>query len=313
MEYFPKDFIETSQGLIFAVLDSEKEDGRILGFLRYLRTNSTLLKLTTKQANQYLTENFPQYIYFSQSRDTHIHGVYPKNIQYHYGPRQHIHTLKNNQHRDAFEEKTLGLVDLFGEKGIQPEILGVTGSILIGAQNRDSDIDLVIYDRANFFVGREIIKQSIKQGKLDSLNTPFWETTYHRRDPCLTLEEYIWHEQRKFNKAVYQGIKFDISFIDTTQKPIQQFCKKLGFTQIHAVVSDDRFAFDYPARYKLDHSEIVEALSFTPTYSGQAQTGESVVISGFIEDSQDGYRRIIVGSNREAPGEYIKVLSTVNQ
>ena len=67
--------------------------------------------------------------------------------------------------------------------------------------------------------------------------------------------------------------------------------------------------FDYPARYRLDHNEIVEALSFTPTYNGQAFTGETVEISGVLEESGDGCRRIIVGSSREAPGEYIKVLS----
>ena len=309
MNFHPKDFIETPQGLLFAVLDSEEEEGRILGFLRYIRSNSSLIKLTTEQANQFLHEQFPQFMYFSKSREAHVHGVYRGEIQHHYEPRQHIDTLKKRELLEPLEEKALGLIDIFRHHGIKCKNIGITGSILIGAQNPESDIDLVIYDRADFFNGREIIRQAIKQGTLDSLNTSFWESTYHRRGTSLPLEEYIWHEQRKFNKAVYQGTKFDISFIETAKKPIHQACRKLGSARIHALVSDDQFAFDFPARYRLDHNEIVEALSFTPTYNGQACTGERIEISGFIEESGDGRRRIIVGSSREAPGEYIKVLS----
>ncbi len=309
MDYHPKDFIETSQGLLFAVLDTEEEEGRILGFLRYIRSNSSLIKLTTEQANQFLHEKFPQFMYFSKSREAHVHGVYRGKIQHHYKPRQHIDTLKKRRHRDAIEDKALRLIGIFHHHGIKYENMGITGSILIGAQNPESDIDLVIYDRAEFFAARKIIQQAIKQGTLDSLNTPLWESAYQRRGTSLTLEEYIWHEQRKFNKAVFKGIKFDISLIETTEKPVHQVCRKLGSARIHALVSDDRFAFDYPACYRLDHDEIVEALSFTPTYNGQAGIGETIEISGIIEESGDGCRRIIVGSSREAPGEYIKVLS----
>ena len=309
MNYYPKDFIETSQGLLFAVLDAEEEEGRILGFLRYVRSTSFLIKLTTEQANRYLDEKFPEFIYFSKSREAHVHGVYREKIQHHYQPRQHIDTLKERQTRDAFEEKALGLVSIFRYHGIKCENIGITGSILIGAQNPESDIDLVFYDRTDFFAGREIIQQAIKQGAFDSLNTSFWESAYRRRGASLTLKEYIWHEQRKFNKAVYQGTKFDISLIETSKKPIQEACRKLGRARIHTLVSDDRFAFNYPARYGLDHHDIIEAMSFTPTYAGQAYTGETVEISGFVEESGDGCRRIIVGSSREAPGEYIKVLS----
>ncbi|MEY3107605.1 MAG: hypothetical protein RIT35_1783, partial [Pseudomonadota bacterium] len=44
------------------------------------------------------------------------------------------------------------------------------------------------------------------------------------------------------------------------------------------------------------------------TYTGQAVKGETVEVSGLVEQTKEGLKRIVVGSSREAPGEYIKVV-----
>ena len=40
----------------------------------------------------------------------------------------------------------------------------------------------------------------------------------------------------------------------------------------------------------------------------QVETGEWVEIRGMLEEAENGARRIVVGSSREARGEYIKVI-----
>lgn len=308
MEFYPKDYIETVQGLLFAVVDSEQEQSRVLCFLRYIRTDKSFQKLTTEQANRFLGEKFPHFLFYSKCRDTHLHGAPTQEIQELYKPRTHVTRLINSQHRDLIEERTVQLINIFSNRGLHEGMMGVTGSILIGAHNPGSDIDLVIYGRDNFLLARKIIEREVINGTLDRLDKPLWEDAYRRRGASLTLEEFVWHERRKFNKAVYQDMKFDISMVEENVDPVRQSYRKLGFTMIDAVVTEDRYAFDYPARYLLDHSEIAEAVSFTPTYAGQARRGETIEISGFIEQLTDGSRRIVVGSSREAPGEYIKVL-----
>ncbi|MCU7891681.1 MAG: hypothetical protein KZQ78_08695, partial [Candidatus Thiodiazotropha sp. (ex Ustalcina ferruginea)] len=47
--------------------------------------------------------------------------------------------------------------------------------------------------------------------------------------------------------------------------------------------------------------------SLVHTHAGRTQ-GETVEVQGQLEISTDGHRRIVVGSDREALGEYIKVL-----
>ncbi|MFT7235918.1 MAG: putative nucleotidyltransferase, partial [Methylophagaceae bacterium] len=55
--------------------------------------------------------------------------------------------------------------------------------------------------------------------------------------------------------------------------------------------------------------EVTEILVYTNTYVGQAKTGEKIEVSGAVEcDIATGKCRLIVGSSREAVGEYIKVI-----
>jgi hypothetical protein len=83
---------------------------------------------------------------------------------------------------------------------------------------------------------------------------------------------------------------------------------KQGISTVKATVIDDHRAFDFPAHYLIDNEMTPEVVSFTHTYVGQAQVGETIEVTGAVEcDSASGQRRLVVGSTREAIGEYIKV------
>ena len=77
---------------------------------------------------------------------------------------------------------------------------------------------------------------------------------------------------------------------------------------LECIITDDTQGFDYPAEFKIKHEQIDAIVSFTATYTGQALKGETVQVSGIVEQNQYGVKRIVVGSSREAHGEYIKVL-----
>jgi predicted nucleotidyltransferase len=57
----------------------------------------------------------------------------------------------------------------------------------------------------------------------------------------------------------------------------------------------------------IGHAEIGEILCFTHTYVGQALTGETVEAAGAVEACDDGRKRLVVGSSREAAGEFVRV------
>lgn len=307
--FLPKDFIETNEGLIFAVVSASIEEQRILSFLRYHRSVSGCKKLSTGEANALLRNRWPEYLYYSKVRDVPLHAVPLDKITHHHQPNQRLMMLWRNQTSDGIEKKLKLLLKHFNERGLSHQDMGVTGSMLIGKQNPDSDIDLVFYQRGVFFKAKEIIKQLLSEGLLQYLDDALWHDAYERRGCSLNFEEFLWHERRKYNKAAMLQTKIDISLVASDQRSDKFRYKKHGKFFLKTQISDDTYNYDYPARYGLEHPSIGEAVSYTATYIGQAFEGETVEIQGQLEISDEGHQRILIGTDREASDEYIKVWS----
>ncbi len=305
-----KDFIETVEGLIFAVVESRTEKKRVLCFLRYILLNGQWGKVNTEQANLLLAERYPKYLYYSTLKDVHLHAVTLEQIHKHHRPRTRLNQLLVNKSEDIVENDLLTLCHLFKQHGLNLDAVGVTGSVLIGAQNQQSDIDLVFYSRLVFNEARQITQELIQLGQCSGLKQQDWKNSFDRRACDLSYSEYVWHEKRKFNKAVINQRKFDLSLVleDLPKTSPKQY-KKLKLIRLKVQVIDDSLAFDHPAEFLIDHPQIKSIVSYTATYTGQAKKGEWVEVSGVLEKTDKMTKRIVVGSNREAKGEYIKVIN----
>lgn len=313
--YLAKDFLETAEGLCFAVVQSGTErsndQDKILCFLRYVLQldggKSYWRKVGTQDANSFLRTHYPEYLHYSAALDVAIHAVDCEKIQRHHRPRQRLQAILHSSCHDSVEQDLAKLCRLLQKNGLDLTKTGVTGSLLIGAQQAQSDIDLVIYDRENFHKARKITQNLITNDQLGALNDSDWQEAFVRRSCTLNLLQYVWHEQRKFNKAMINKRKFDLNYVtEEIAKPV--IYRKLGAITLQCKITDDWYSFDYPAIYAIDHAEIKSVACFIATYTGQALTGETVEISGLLEQSEQGEKRIIVGSSREALGEYIKVI-----
>ena len=124
----------------------------------------------------------------------------------------------------------------------------------------------------------------------------------------MSYPDYVWHERRKYNKALINGRKFDLSLINEFDASEVNTYQKCGAITLQARVVDDAQAYDYPAEFKIAHADISSVVCFTATYTGQAVVGEMIEVAGQVEESSEGIKRIVVGSTREALGEYIKVI-----
>lgn len=308
-----KDFIETAEGLCFAVVQNGAEtceDGnKVLCFLRYLKQDGGRWhKVSTEQANAYLKTHHPGYLHYSAVLDAQLHAITMDNIVRHHQPKQRFQQVLINQQRDKVEQDLYDLCLLFQQNGLDLAQVGVTGSILIGAQKQDSDIDLVFYRHEAFHKARAMTADLIGKQQLGNLGEKDWQEAYARRSCDLSLQEYVWHEHRKFNKALINGRKFDLNFVGETGNANSSVYQKCGEITVRCKITEDQYSFDYPALYSIDHKTIKTVVCFIATYTGQAVVGELVEISGLLEQANDGSKRIVVGSSREAPGEYIKVI-----
>jgi len=302
-----RDFIETREGLVFAVVADELECGNILCFLRYVKSAKGYKKISTKAANKLLARDYPEYLYHSDVRDANLHAVTEHAVVEYYLSKSAVSAIRAKFNPDKIELKFRFLLNEFERRGLDISVFGVTGSLLLGAQGPNSDIDLVVYGRDVFFLTRKLLQSMIQEGQIQYLDEGLWREAYQKRCCELSFAEYLWHEKRKYNKFSIDGTKVDLSLIAEPNHSQSPAGRKRGNTVIEAVVMDDRYAFDYPAVYPVDHIRIDEVISFTPTYTGQARTGERVMASGMIEEANNGRLRLVVGSSREAPGEYIKV------
>jgi predicted nucleotidyltransferase len=305
--FYPKDFIETADGLLFAVVAQELEHNKVLCFLRYVREKTGWKKYATDAANTYLLAHHPEYLHYSTRLDAPLHAVAIANIRQHHQPRQCLYKLQHTLPQDAVEQDLQQLIKLLHSNGVNLAEIGVTGSLLVGVQNPASDIDLVCYTRETFQHCRRLVRELIAQGELSDLSDADWQAAYQRRAADISLNDYVWHERRKHNKALVNGRKFDLSLLNEVEHE-EGDCQKHGPITLQCQIIDDRYGFDYPARFTTDHPAIKTIIIFTATYTGQACNGERIEVCGVLEKTAAGLQRVVVGANREAKGEYLKVL-----
>jgi predicted nucleotidyltransferase len=310
MRIRPKDFIVIDNRLFFAVVYEYQEDNHALTFLRYIKDNAGMHKLTTKKAEQIIRKYYSEFQFNSSYTDVGLHGIPINMIKEIYYPEETVNKLLKTKTPDDKKKDAIGAIKYLQRAGCEIGDMGITGSIMLDAHNECSDIDIIIYGREAFLKIRNYIKDSLAVGELNPLNHAMWKDAYERRDCSLSFNDFYSHEIRKFNKFISGNSKVDISAIPNKDEKYKESgpYKKIGKDKILSIVTDDSYAYDFPARYSIKHDSIKEVISYTATYTGQARKGERIEAVGFVEQDMVGVYRLLVGTSREAKNEYIRVI-----
>ncbi len=296
-----RDFIETEDGWIFAVADYANQDGfRCL--LRYVpdpegsreARGIKYRKLDFDEAFAFLKRERPEYV-----RDLHV--VPEKDVI-------RIDRPSDELPRVAKADSRLKRIStLLAEGGVPEGCIGITGSMLMGLQGPSSDIDLVAYGKS-WWKARAILAKAKEEGRIQELDETMWRRIYSKRKPETGFDEFVIHEMRKGNRGMIGDTYFDLLYArDWSQISPSQPGKVMGRRKIVAEVLDAEFSFDSPAIFKLDH-EVGEIFCYSHTYAGQALPGETVEANGVVEKTPTG-QRLVVGTTREAKGEWIRSLT----
>lgn len=319
-----RDFIVSEDGLVFSAVSYVHPDDRFVAFLRFIPANGKLLKAgSTCESFKYLEENFPDYVFYSEFHDAKLQGVPIEKIRRHIQPDEFLKKLLKKKDVDAHEEKITKLAELLSKRSsVSLDKFGVTGSVLVGAHNSSSDIDLVVYGLDNFERVRGVVGEC--ETPIQRLSDEELGFAYDKRfltSNELSFEEFCFHEERKNNSGVFEGKKFDVLYARDLSEVDGLWgdtrYRRLGYGSFTCKVVDDSIVFDYPAVYGVsgecvldgESYSVSEIASFTHTYVGQVFKGEKGKASGILEevDSPGGhFYRLLVGSTREAGGEYIK-------
>ena len=293
-----RDFIEDADGWIYAVATYDNADkvGCVLRYVpevdgeRQSDPGTRYNKYDFEDAYAFIAQHKPQYADLLQR-------IPYSDVKRVWKPDEELPQITRKHPR------VKRLVDLLG---LPHGTVGCTGSLLCGLENESSDIDMVVYGR-HWFTAQALVRQGILNGKVDGLSSEMWQKVYDKRKPEISYDEFVLHEQRKWNRGQIEGTYFDILYTRSYDELKSAHPGKgtvIGKQTIMAKVVDASLSFDNPAIYEIEHESVSRVLSFTHTYSGQALAGETIEACGVCE--QHGSERwLVVGTTREAKGEYI--------
>ena len=298
-----RDFLVTKDNWLFAVSDYFRSDG-IRATLRYVPDENGERELNGTRYKKYdfgpafefMRKHKPEWV-----QDVHV--VPEFEVKQVLRPSSVVPELVNTDSRVRAIVKTLDLA------GIPRTSMGVTGSMLAGLQNDNSDIDFVVYGPVWFRA-----RDAKQEGLIEEINEEMWQRIYRKRIPDISFDEFMLHESRKGNRGMVEGTYFDLLFVrewDQIKEPLLRG-KDTVKMKIEARVKNADFAFDSPAYYKVEHDEIDHVLSYTHTYAGQALPGELIEARGVVEEV-GGIKRLVVGTSREPKGEWIRSLTWLEQ
>jgi predicted nucleotidyltransferase len=301
-----RDFIEDRDGWLYAVstYDNNERVGCVLRYvpdpegIRVDPSGKRYTKYDFDDAFRYIARHKPRYLDL-------VHRVPHSDIR---------RVLKPEQEMDTIVRRNVRVRELKQVLRLPPGSAGCTGSILCGLENESSDIDLVVYGN-QWFTAQQRLRQLIKGGRIEDLDDGMWQRVYAKRKPEIGFDDFFLHEERKWNRGMIGGTYFDLLFT----RPYEALGalpsgrgEVEGRMTIRAKVTDASLAFDSPAVYEVDHKKITRVLSFTHTYSGQALTGEEIEACGVCE-LHGNERWLVVGTTREARGEYIVSLALLEK
>lgn len=303
-----RDLVETKDRWIFSVLEYGGGDDGVRCMLRYVpspegdreRNGLRFRKVGFEEANALVQRERPEYLKGAM--------VVPfDDIAVHHKPHDGLLRILDSDRRVRM------MVDTLIADDIDVRQMGITGSRLAGLDNDESDVDFIVYGN-DFYRARVAVARAIASGRIGALGAEDWEQAYERRNPELDFEEFCLHERRKGNRCLLDGALTDLHFVRSWDQvgARVEMSEKLGVRTITAKVSGVSFPFDAPVCYEVEHPEISRVLSFTHTYAGQAFAGETIEARGWVEQFTDGMA-LIVGTSREAKGEWIKSLTLLGR
>jgi len=325
--------VETKEGLIFTVKGLLHPPDRVIAYLRYFpdpegdrKRNDILYRRVYgfEEQQKILESRFPVYLKEDPVLGIRVQAVPRELMRRIYDPCRELKALQSRGTGNLVEEKTIAFARLLMQTGHAPsENIGVSGSVMLGLHNSESDIDLMVYGEME----SKRIYQAL-QRLLDDPSKPVRRPVgkelkklhdSHKKDTPLSFVDFNRLQLRKANEGYFEETQYFIRFVKRLDQQVEKYgdpsFEFLGSATIRARIKDDRDAIFTPCRYVVEEvmvregkaaPHIREVISFRGRFSDQARTGELVLARGSLERviprAAPIYHRLNVGGR---PGDYL--------
>ena len=231
------DYIETKKdGLFFDVKGLFHPSDRKICFLRfYPNPHGDRLKNEVRYRKVYnikdrysvLREKFPEYLFYSENLDLELQGVKIDEIKRIYTPRNFLSNLKRINNLTKIENFSKKLCEFLIKEGKIPEdSIGVSGSLMIGLNKADSDIDLIIYGTKISLNFQNKLKDlferpnDFRMYNMEELKTHF---NWRFGGSKIPLQNFIKTERRKLHQGKFHEIDFFVRYIKSPEDWVGNF------------------------------------------------------------------------------------------
>ena len=326
MNLIESDYLETVEGLFFAVKGIAQPPDRIMAYLRYApdpfgerrKLGSPYRRLYHfADQEEFLRASYPQYLAYDPVTGLELQSVPYTAIAHAYTSRQRLQELRQQPHLDPVEEAALAFAARLQQiSGIPWSSLGVSGSLLIRLHTPASDLDMTVHGEQDCWTLQRALSAVLDQdtGDLRRLDEAGMHALHEERsgDTHMSYADFIYSERQKVNQGRFRDRMYFIRFLKDPAEYSEQYGDRhytpLGRADIEAVISDHHDAIFTPCSYGI-HAvrslngeiipEITEIVSFRGRFCEQARTGDPVRATGTVERvaHQSGrvWQRLILG------------------
>jgi len=284
------DFIESKSGHIFELKGFHQPKDHTIAFIRYVPTSksSSLEIERRKRVNssncsleyykkiypinekfQYIQEKHPEYLFSHPNYYFKLQAVPNSEIKEHFLPNKFLQILHNSKEILSSSSVLKDALDLClylsKNSGVSYEYIGITGSLLVGLQNEESDIDLIVYGYENSIKIREVIKENYQKNDdkhpLRAYSIENYRELYKSRanGSNISFQTFLQYEVRKLHQGKFKKRDFFIRFLEHSNrndyKNENQFenrkIKSLGRIRLSGEVVNDEYWWTTPSRVQI--------------------------------------------------------------
>lgn len=312
-------FIVTSDDLIFEVKGVIHPRDRIIAYVRYVPDNHIEKRRYRKiydldEREDYLRNNYPHYLWYSQSHGRLLQAV-PKNlIKLYLNPVVYLHQMRKMKlKQQELAAATMNLSDILIEStDIKESDIGVTGSQLTDTATETSDIDLVVYGTRTCRKFYDRLKESFdKIPELLRYSGNLLETHVAFRWGEIIKQYSILGkiEKEKILQGIFGSYEFFIRLVKLPQEVKQGYdtiiTKMRGMCEIDCEVTDLTNSIYTPCEYLVksdEYPEIKKLISYRGRFTEQILSRGLVKIRGRLEDVSDTqtgerYQQVVLGGS----------------
>lgn len=309
-------YLETGEGLFFAVKGLVHPLDRFLAILRYVpdpggerqKNGQRYRRLYHfAEQEQLLRARYPQYLAFDPVCQATLQSVPRSCVRRIYDPRRRLQEIRQQPERDPVEDDALAFASFLQHEAHIPwASLGISGSLLIGLHTPYSDLDITVYGAQNCRAVQRALQQALAAGTgsgISRLDRQGVADLYVERvaDTRMAFTDFVQVEQGKVNQGQFRGRLYFIRFVKEPAEVEERYgdyqYTPLGRVGIAATVTDAGESLFTPCSYLLEgvrllHGPSAGRVAITPVGTGLNPVPTEIVSfrARFSEQAQAGDR-----------------------